>query len=118
MSYREEWPLARLNADRIRQERLAEGLRHAWKSGTKSWLDLAVMVLEELKPGRVDADAVFTIELRRDRSQVRTQANWGGEPADLLDRAIVALRAERAALDACPMHNPAPAVAEQTDREG
>jgi hypothetical protein len=98
---------ARLNADHDRHTRLAKSLRDAWHTGSASWLDLAGIALAELKPGRADADAVFTVELQPNRSQVRTQAPWGGDPETLVKRAIAALEAELAGLKACPVHREA-----------
>jgi hypothetical protein len=104
----EKRPLARQNAERDRHEALATALRNAWRNEKKSWLDLAGIALATLQPGRADADAVFTVELQSDRSMVRTQAHWGGDPEDLLTRAIDALKAELAALKACPIHRQNP----------
>jgi hypothetical protein len=95
----------RANANRDRYISLAANLRDAWRLGDKSWIDLAILAVTKLKPGSASADAVFTIELDGEHSSIHSQAPWGGDPADLLDRAISALQAERAALDGCPIHH-------------
>lgn len=70
-------------------------------------LDAAGEVLLLLFPREQsnNADAVFTIELDGEHSSLHSQAFRGGDPADLLWRAIAVLWAEREALVDCPIHN-------------
>lgn len=115
-----EVSVARANANRDRHTALATALRAAWREGDKSWLDLAGIALDTLKPGSAKADAVFIVELHPDgHSSVSTHAHWGGDPQDLLSRAIAALRAEEADLANCPVHaeaaSPATGSVQATD---
>lgn len=115
-----EVSVARANANRDRHTALATALRAAWRKGDQSWLDLAGIALEMLKPGSAKADAVFIVELHPDgHSSVSTHAHWGGDPQVLLSRAIAALRAEEIDLANCPMHasaaSPATGSVQATD---
>ncbi len=48
--------------------------------------------------------ALFTIRVWPNRTQLRVLAAPGADPATILDLAISALTAERAALENCPIH--------------
>lgn len=48
--------------------------------------------------------AEFTIRVFGEHTQMRARARKGGNPGDLLDRAIAALMAERGDLEQCPIH--------------
>lgn len=104
MTVRSDWPLARQNANRSRQDDLAKALRDAWHRGDQSWIDLAILAIQTLQPGRADADAVFTIELHHNRSSTHIVASWGGDPESMIRRGIEALESELTALRGCPFH--------------
>lgn len=48
--------------------------------------------------------AEFTIRVFGEHTQMRARARKGGNPGELLDRAIAALMAERGDLEQCPVH--------------
>ncbi|WP_062206729.1 hypothetical protein [Aureimonas sp. AU12] len=54
----------------------------------------------------------ITIDLRVDGDSLRVQVVAGADPAETLNRAMAALKAERDALDGCPMHQPVETPAE------